>query len=154
MTNKTRAKGHPLYRRWTFIKSITENPTDPNYQKYAGAHGITNHFPDWDSFCDWVMDNLGLPPTPTSKLHRINQQDHYRPGNLVWAEPRRVGRNQRTTLMLTYKRKTKPLRDWCEERGIPFGTAYDRYIAGWSPAEMLEFKVRPHTGGQPPKIHK
>jgi hypothetical protein len=154
MPNKNVAKNHPLYRRWTFIKTITETPSDINYQKYAGGHGITNHFPDWASFRDWVVDNLGLPPTPTSKLHRINQQDDFRPGNLMWAEPKQVGRNQRNIIKITYKRKTKTLRDWCAELNLPYGTIYDRYVAGWPAAEMLEFKTRSYVGGQPPKIHK
>lgn len=154
MKTRTKARGHILYRRWTFIVAITSNPNDPSYQKYAGAHGIENHFPDWDTFCDWVTDNLGLPPTPKSKLHRKNQQDHYRPGNLVWAEPLQVGRNQRPNIKLTYLRKTKSLRDWAEEYGIPYGTIYDRVRRGWKPSEILEIKPRAYPRALLRRSHK
>jgi len=140
MTNRA---NHPLYKRWRFIKDVTGNPRDPNYQSYGGAHGIENHFKDFDEFRKYIERKLGLPIAPYTQLHRKNQQDHYRPGNLVWATNKQVGRNQRDNLYFTYKRKTQCLAAWAEQYGIPYGRAVERVKYGWTIEQVIEIKPSP-----------
>ena len=112
-------KEHPLYKRWRFIVDITTNENDPNYKSYAGGHGIENHFNNFDEFCKYIMSRLGPPKPPFIQLHRKNQSDHFRPGNLVWATNKQVGRNQRNN-----------------------ARAIERLKANWSFEEAMEIKPR------------
>lgn len=41
-------------------------------------------------------------------------------------------------ISLTYERKTKTLREWHKETGIPERTLYDRYRKGWDSADILD----------------
>lgn len=41
-------------------------------------------------------------------------------------------------ISLTYERKTKTLREWHKETGIPERTLYDRYRKGWDAADILD----------------
>ena len=137
----TSAKFHPLYKRWRFIVDITSNPNNANYKKY-GQYTYTT-FESWREFCDYVMDNLGMPQSALSRLARKDLSKGFEPGNLHWLEPLAYGRRQPQVLYMTYKRSTKPLRAWADEYGIKFGTIFDRYRAGWTPAQCLGIEVRP-----------
>ena len=140
-------RGHPLARRWDFIKSITSNPNDPNYQKYGGAKGLENHFRDWEHFATYVETHLGLPPYPNAKLNRINQDDHFRPGNLRWTDHKGMGNNQKRCIVLTYKRKKQTLSEWADMYKINYSTAYERYVRGWTIEQILNLKPNPgHQG--------
>lgn len=136
-------KHHPLYNRWRFIKGITENPNDINYQNYAGGHGIKNQFRDFKEFSSWIENHLGDPPSPNARLHRIDPNDHFRPGNLAWGDQRAVTRRQRNVIHLKYKNKTKTLAEWAEEYGIVYGTMIERYHSGWTMPQMLGLKPCP-----------
>jgi hypothetical protein len=136
-------KYHPLYNRWRFIKGITENPNDVNYQRYAGGHGIENHFNDFHEFSQWVEQNLGIPSDPKARLHRIDPNDHFRPGNLAWGDQRAVTRRQRNVVQLKYKNKSQIISEWAEEYGISYSTMIERYNSGWTMPQMLGLKPGP-----------
>ena len=135
-------KEHPLYKRWRFIVDITTNENDPNYKSYAGGHGIENHFKDFDEFCKYIIRRLGPPKPPFIQLHRKDQSDHFRPGNLVWATSKQVGRNQRNNAYFTYKGKTRCLTEWSEIYNIPYGRAIERLKANWTFEQAMEIKPR------------
>lgn len=136
-------KNHPLYKRWCFIKEITTNPNSDNYKLYAGAHGIENHFESFAEFAGYVEKRLGLPPFPGAKLHRIDPKDHFRPGNLAWADQKTVSRKQRPVIYVKYKNQTKSISQWAEEYGIVYATMIERYHSGWTPAQMMGIKPGP-----------
>jgi hypothetical protein len=136
-------KEHPLYKRWRFICDITTNENDPNYQNYAGGHGIENHFKDFEEFCKYINRRLGLPVEPYTQLHRKDQSDHFRPGNLVWATNKQVGRKQRNNVYITHKNKTYCLAEWCDKYRIPYGRAVERLKAGWTFEQAMNLKPGP-----------
>jgi len=137
------AKQHPLYKRWAFIKEITTNPNSINYQKYAGAQGIKNLFTDFQDFVDYVETNLGPIPFRNAKLYRPNQQDHFRPGNLAWGEPRDVSLIQQRTYKLRYKNQVKLARDWATEYGLNYHTFLERIGKGWTMPQALGLRPSP-----------
>ena len=140
---KRKSTEHPLYRRWGFIQALINNPNDVNYQRYGGGQGLENHFPDFWTFADYVERHLGPIPFSNAKLNRIDCNDHFRPGNLRWATPLEVSRNQRKCHKITYKRKTLTLPEWAEEYGINYHTLFERFSHGWSFEQMIGLKPSP-----------
>lgn len=136
-------KHHPLYKRWCFIKEITTNENSPNYKRYAGAQGIENHFSSFAEFAGYIEKKLGPQPFPGARLHRIDPSDHFRPGNLAWADQKTVSRKQRQVIPVKYRNKTKAISAWAEEYDINYYTLIERYHRGWTPAQMLGFKPGP-----------
>jgi hypothetical protein len=141
--SKTPQRGHPLARRWHFICAVCNNPNDPNYQAYGGARGIENQFRDWDHFVDYVERKLGPIPFPGARLNRIDQLDHFRPGNLRWTDYKGQGNNQRRNYLITYKRKTKTLSEWADEYNINYHTAWNRYHKNWTTEQILGLAANP-----------
>ena len=145
---------HPLYRRWCFIKEITTNPNSDNYKLYAGAHGIENRFNSFTEFARYVERHLGPKPFPGAKLHRIDPKDHFRPGNLAWADQKTVSRKQRQVILLKYKNKTKTVAEWAEEYGVVYATMIERYHKGWTMPQMLGLELCPRFKNAKKSIYK
>lgn len=86
-----RKTDHPLYTRWYGLIRRCEQPSSRDYARY-GARGITL-CEAWHDFWVFVRD-VGVPPTPTAQLDRVDNSRGYEPGNVVWAEPGENNRNR------------------------------------------------------------
>lgn len=98
---------HPLYGTWYNIVRRTTDPGNKSYRNYGGR-GIRIYGPwltDVAAFIDWVTENLGPRPAGCS-LDRIDNDSHYRPGNLQWASKHAQSLNRRTIRQLTQERDT------------------------------------------------
>ena len=92
-------KSHYLYNTWNGIKKRCFSESSENYRHYGGR-GITMHEPwvnDPKSFLDWMDENLGPRPEGFS-IDRIDNDGHYAPGNLRWADQSTQVKNQRRNL--------------------------------------------------------
>lgn len=66
--------------------------------KHYGGRGIRIHEPwveDFTSFRDYVLANLGEHPGKGFSLDRIDNDGHYEPGNIRWADSGTQVRNRR-----------------------------------------------------------
>lgn len=70
------------------------NPNDEGYKNYGGR-GIEFRFPSTHDGALWVYTHLGLPPKGHS-IDRINNEGHYEPGNLRWADRKTQNANKRS----------------------------------------------------------
>lgn len=84
------------YTRWNSIKQRTGNPNNDCYPRYGGR-GIECRFGSFHEFARWLDENLGLCP-PDHTLDRIDNNGHYEPGNLRWADMGTQASNRRDTL--------------------------------------------------------
>lgn len=105
--------------------------TWPDY----GGRGITV-CPEWrESFEAFFLD-VGRRPGPAYSIDRINNDGHYRPGNVRWATQKEQQRNRRSARLITIGTETKSLVEWAEFSGIPKGVIHKRWKRG-CPAESL-----------------
>ena len=140
-----RVRDHYLYRRWSWMRQVCYNPKAPDYAAYGGRGiEIGPEFESFWDFADIVEHRLGPPPNGfLSKLARKNQDGDWTIRNVEWDDAKTVGRRQRNAHRVTYKGKTKPLRQWAEELGINFYTLLNRVELGWSPAQILGYRPGP-----------
>ena len=136
---------HPLYRRWNFMRQVCYNPKHADYDSYGGKGIVVG--PEFDNFWDFVdIIEHKLGPCPNGRLSKLARKDHngdYTIKNLSWSEAKVVGRRCPKTNRLTYKGKTLPLREWSEITGVGFATLLTRMVTGWTPAQVLGYKLGP-----------
>lgn len=114
-----------LYRIWKSMRRRCYNPSDRHYAIYGGL-GITvcNEWENYQNFANWAKYN-GY--TDVLTIDRINPYGNYEPSNCRWATQKEQGRNKRDTIFITIGSETKSLAEWCEEKGVVYGTALHRF---------------------------
>lgn len=96
---------------------------------------------DFDTFEMWAMSH-GYKDGLT--LDRANNNLGYFPGNCRWVSRKTQGMNRSTTTYYTYGGKTRSLKGWSEETGLPSTTILRRLELGWSLEETLTRPVQKH----------
>lgn len=129
--NKTR-----LHRIWCNMRRRCSDQKHDHYDRYGGR-GI-KVCDAWQSsyvaFRDWALAN-GYADHLT--IERIDNDGNYEPGNCCWASQKEQVSNRRNSVLITLDGETKPLKEWCEERGINYKAAHAKYKKGVPPEEFL-----------------
>jgi len=110
-------------------KQRCQTPSYTGYHRYGGR-GIQFNFPSVYDAVVWVRDNLGERPDGYT-LDRIDNDGHYEPGNLRWADRRTQRLNQaeherRTTQGIRVDRlhaqrpdvSRETIRRWVADKGM------------------------------------
>jgi len=133
------ARMHPReYVPWCNMLSRCNNPKNKTFQ-YYGGRGIMvcQSFLDFDVF----LTVLGPRPVGTS-LDRIDNNGHYEPGNVRWADKPTQMSNRSDNRLLTHRGKTQTLSQWSSDTGLSVGCIWNRLEnCGWSVKEALEIPV-------------
>lgn len=124
-------------RIWRAMLSRCRNPKTINYASYGGA-GISV-CERWKRFENFFVD-MGHPPTEKHSLDRKDPKGNYEPNNCRWATQLEQARNTKKTIRLTIGGVTKPMAEWCDERGIGYNAAVKRHYRGLSPESILSPK--------------
>jgi hypothetical protein len=118
---------HPLYATWCNMKARCDNANHPAYKNYGGR-GIT-YDPSWTEFPSFLND-VGTPPFEKATLDRIDNDGHYCPENVRWADRVTQRRNSRQISAVEINGETKILTDWCKVYGITIGAIHRRLKKG------------------------
>jgi hypothetical protein len=87
-----------LYECYHQINQRCNNPNKINYKDYGGR-GIKLYekWNTYESFKEYIINNLGERPSSDYSLDRINNNGHYEPGNVRWATRSQQQRNKRNS---------------------------------------------------------
>jgi hypothetical protein len=110
-------------------------PHHPEYKNYGGR-GI-NVYESWVESFDAFLADVGIRPSPSHSLDRIDVNGDYEPGNVRWMDPRGQTNNRRNTRKVTLRGITMPLAEWCEKLGLHYNTVTYRLNQGWTPNDAL-----------------
>ena len=136
-----------LYQVWFAIKKRCLDPRNKAFKNY-GARGITMYsawLNDFGAFQKYISENLGPRPSSRHSLDRINNDGHYEPGNLRWANDTTQARNTRSNQLLAYAGETKTIAEWAELTGIGRSTIWARITKlGWPVSDAL--RIIPEHG--------
>lgn len=107
MRNRTHGRTKtPEYRIWRNIKTRCTNQNNVAYPLYGGR-GISLYEP-WAKSFEAFLADVGLRPSPSLTLDRINNDGNYEPGNVRWATPKEQANNRRTRVNSVCGRCGKP----------------------------------------------
>lgn len=135
---------HPLYSVWKDMKARCLNPRDCSYRNYGGR-GVTvcSAWLDPRVFILWAL-NHGYRKGLT--LDRRNNNGNYTPRNCRFVTRKIQQRNQRQTVILCFRGKSKPMADWLDmprvkRLGVDKNILRSRLRYGWTVKQALTLPV-------------
>lgn len=132
--NKTHGRtGTAEYKAWKNMNSRCYNPKNCRYSRYGGR-GIAV-CDRWKKFSNFLVD-MGMKPSQTHSLDRINLNGDYEPGNCRWATRLEQMNNTKRNHLVIIGDKTDTLANWCRFYGVPYKVANYRLRIG-IPAEQV-----------------
>lgn len=121
----------PEYGIWNAMRNRCYNPSSIRYHRYGGR-GITI-CERWLNFENFLAD-MGLRPSKTYSIDRINNDGNYEPSNCRWATPEEQASNTKSS---------KPIGGYpslsaaARASGLSVGIIRDRLDRGWSVERVL-----------------
>lgn len=101
------------YKSYNTAWHRCNNPKMTGYS-YYGGRGIEFRFTSFQEF----LDHVGLKPSPTHSIDRIDPDGHYEIGNVKWSTKKEQSINTRRKRLLTVYGETKRIGEWAEQTGL------------------------------------
>lgn len=144
--HKSEGKTSKVYRAWQNMKSRCYLHAPINHQYLARGIGVCD---EWRDNFEAFAAHIGLPPSPTHSVDRIDNFRGYEPGNVRWATKKEQGNNKTNNIVLSAFGDTRTLPQWAEATGISVKVLRNRVKAGWPVGETLTRPVLPHRPHPP-----
>lgn len=125
----------PEYAVWSAMKQRCNHPLNESYKNYGGR-GIKVCDRWNESFTNFITD-MGIRPSKSHSLDRIDNNGSYEPGNCRWATRDIQNNNTRFNRHITYKGETKNITQWALELGIRPVLISQRLSRGWGEEKSL-----------------
>lgn len=128
--------GHPLYRRWSSMKTRCMNKNQPAYKNYGGRGiSVCKEWVDsFEAFYEWAINN-GF--SENLSLDRIDVNGDYSPENCRWATPSEQSNNRRKNHIITVCAESLTIAQASEKYGVRPDTILARIRRGWSDEESV-----------------
>jgi hypothetical protein len=117
------------------MKQRCNHPLNESYKNYGGR-GIKVCDRWNESFTNFITD-MGIRPSKSHSLDRIDNNGSYEPGNCRWATRDIQNNNTRFNRHITYKGETKNITQWALELGIRPVLISQRLSRGWGEEKSL-----------------
>ena len=119
----------PEYTAWANMLKRCTNPKHPQFNDWGGR-GI-KVCDRWSDFANFYAD-MGPRPDGMTLERKDNDAD-YTPDNCRWATRLEQTNNRRTSILVTLDGVTKPVSEWCSEKGMNISTVNKRVRrSGWT----------------------
>lgn len=115
----------PEYRSYHAARQRCTNPKNKHYADYGGR-GIEFRFNSFEEF----LGEVGLKPTGSHSIERINRDGHYEKNNVRWATPIEQSINRRSNRFFIHQGKTQTLVQWATELNLNYQWVYRRIYRG------------------------
>jgi hypothetical protein len=119
----------PEYNSWAAIIQRCTNKRNAAFKNYGGR-GITVCDRWMTSFENFIAD-MGLKPSQTHSIDRINNDVGYSPENCRWATDREQIANRRITKRYQFNGNLLTINEISEIIGVKPGTIKQRLVYGW-----------------------
>lgn len=117
--SKHHLRNHPLYKKWTSMKTRCLNKNEACFKNYGGR-GI-KIYPLWinnfENFYNWSISN-GYKEGLT--IDRIDVNGNYEPSNCRFITVAEQSTNKRNNINISYQGEIKPLSVWCKILGLKY----------------------------------
>lgn len=125
---RTGLRHHAMWHTWKQMIARCTNPKRPNYPNYGGR-GIFVCKRWMQSFENFVSD-IGVKPSDSHSLDRIDNDGPYSPENCRWATGREQQRNRRCSKIIEFGGERLSMTEWSERLGLTV-TALRLRIERW-----------------------
>jgi hypothetical protein len=137
MTRKHGLSTSSEYFIWYGMHARCSKPSLDHY-KYYGGKGV-KVCDRWNDFTVFYSD-MGPRPSATHSLDRKNNDGHYEPGNVVWADKITQANNRRTNRIVDYRGASMTVAQAVRAAGsvVNKTTALHRLNKGWDATRAVE----------------
>lgn len=133
----------PEYHIWKAMKARCYNQQHKNFPDYGGR-GVKVCDRWLSSAANFVAD-MGVRPSPSHSIDRIDCNGMYEPSNCRWATQKEQTRNTRRSSLIEHGGRTMTVAEWADVLGVKESTLHHRLYAGWSEKKTIETPVRKIT---------
>ena len=112
------------YDAWCHMKSRCYSESYYLFKEYGGR-GVTVCERWISSFENFIAD-VGMAPSASHTLDRIDSNGKYEPSNVRWADWKTQQRNRRNNRLVEISGESKTLAEWCEIYGANYGNVWQR----------------------------
>lgn len=142
----------PEWKAWRGMRERCSLESRKDWDKYGGRGIVVCD--RWSNSFENFFADMGLRPSSSHSLDRINYNGNYEKSNCRWATKTEQARNTRANTWYIYKGKKYLISDLCKMSGLKRKTIYYRIkIKGMSVEDALSEKIRGSNGEQTKHIH-
>jgi len=128
--------GEQLHKVFSSIKIRCYNKNHKEYKNYGGKNIVLCD--EWRdkklgfiNFYNWAINNGFNPSKRKSgynmyEIDRVDNTGNYCPENCRWVTRTEQNNNRSCSLKFLYQDKIKTLKEWCEDKGLPYHAIYLR----------------------------
>lgn len=134
---------NPIYATWCGMINRCLSTKNKCYKNYGGR-GI-KVCKRWMKFKNFLAD-MGLKPSPSHSIERINNNGNYTPKNCRWASRVQQANNKRNSQIIKFKGMSLTIAQWSDKLGIKYATILWRMHNWFSIKNILnprDFRLPP-----------
>ncbi len=134
-----------VYRAWRSMHRRCYEHTEKNKHYKRKGIQVCRRWRVGDSQksgFEYFLADMGNPPSKDHSIDRIDNDGHYRPGNVRWATIKQQANNRDNNRRVKAFGKTKNLSQWSEDFQREARLVQSRLAAGWNAEEAITKPTR------------